>query len=177
MTFIVLGFRVFGFRFFSGWLSVFCRPCMLISSHLKFLQWICVLDSPIDTWAALSCDLLVPVHLWHFKSHWAPETHKTRNATRKTRNSLCISIKTHGTGLKHYHTSQSYLLIPLFYPMRGNTHSSMFSFFGSEKNENRKRETTKQETNCIWIKTHGTGLKLYHTSQSYLSIPLFYPVG
>ena len=56
----------------------------------------------------------------------------------------CISIKTYGTGPKLYNTSQSYLSIPLFYPMWGNTHYSMFSFFGSEKNENQKRETPKQ---------------------------------
>ena len=49
-----------------------------------------------------------------------------------------ISIKTHGTGTKLYNTSQLYLSIPLFYPMWGNTHFSMFSFFGAEntKTEN-----------------------------------------
>ena len=61
--------------------------------------------------------------------------------------------------LKLYSTSQSYLLIPLFYPIWGNTHSSMFSFFGSNwVPENTKPGTRpeKQETHCISIKTHGT---------------------
>ena len=45
---------------------------------------------------------------------------------------IYISIKTYGTGLKLYNTSQSYLPIPLFYPKWGNTHYCMFSFFGSK---------------------------------------------
>ena len=42
-----------------------------------------------------------------------------------------------------------------------NTHYSMFSFFGSEKNENRKRETQNNKSHHISIKTYRTGTKLY----------------
>ena len=71
----------------------------------------------------------------------APKKTKTENARPKNNNkSHYISIKTHGTGTKLYNTSQLYLSISLIYPMWGNTHYSMFSFFGSEKNENRNRE-------------------------------------
>ena len=107
----------------------------------------------------------------------APKKTKTENARPQNNKCHHISIKTYRTGLKLYKTSQSYLWIPLFYPMWGNTHYSMLSFFGSEKNENRKRETSKQYTSHhISIKTYRTRLKLYNTSQSYLSIPRFYPM-
>jgi len=54
----------------------------------------------------------------------------------------------------------------------------MFSFFGSEKNENERPKTIKSL--YISIKTYGTGLKLYNTSlvnskicENLVAIPVF----
>ena len=68
-------------------------------------------------------------HFSMFRSS-APKKPKTENARPQNNKGHYISIKTHGTGGKLYNTSQSYLSIPLFYPMWGSTHYSMFSYFG-----------------------------------------------
>ena len=68
---------------------------------------------------------------------------KTENARPQNNKTNCISIKTLGTGLKLCHTSQSYLSIPFFYPIWGNTHSSMFrssALTGFQKTQNQERD-------------------------------------
>ena len=109
-------------------------------------------------------------------SFFGSEKRKLWNSRRPKVKSNCISIKTYRTGLKLYNTSQSYLSIPLFYPMWCNTHYGMFSFFGSEKPKTDNARPQNNKSHHISIEIYRTGLKLYNTSQSYLSIPLFYPL-
>jgi len=114
----------------------------------------------------------------HFSmfSFLGSEKAKTENARPQNNKSHYISIKTQGTGPKLCNTSQLYLSIPLFYLMWGNTHFSMFSFLGSEKAKTENARPQNNKSHYISIKTQGTGPKLYNTSQSYLLIPIFYPM-
>ena len=95
--------------------------------------------------------------------------------TTKTLKTHCISIETYGTGPKLYNTSQSYLSIPLFYHMWGVIHTiACFRSSAPKKMKTENARHQSKKSHYISIKTYRTGTKLYNTSQSYLSIPLFY---
>ena len=85
-------------------------------------------------WTVLwyQCGVLVcnrPVSIFRFPVG----SRNTKPGTRpKNNKSHYISIKTYTTGPKLCNTSQLYLSIPLFYPIWGNTHYSMFPYFGSQ---------------------------------------------
>ena len=111
----------------------------------------------------------------YFGSQWVPENTKPATRPEKQQKSFYLD-KNIGNWDKLYNTSQLYLSIPLFYLMWGNTHFSMFSFFGSEKVKTENARPQNNKSHYISIKTHGTGTKLYITSQLYLWIPLFYPM-
>jgi len=114
-----------------------------------------------------------------FGSQWlGSRKHKTRNATRKPIKSLYLD-----KSIRNWAKILQYLPIvfisTLFYPMWANTYYSMFSFFGSQWVPENTKPGTRPEnqlSHCISMKAYGTRLKLYNTSQLYLSVPPFYPM-
>jgi len=81
-------------------------------------------------------------------SQWVPENTKPGTRPEKQQKSFYLD-----KNIRNWDKTLQYLPIVFIdtpflpyvgYPMWGNTHFSMFSFFGSEKNENRKRETPKK---------------------------------
>ena len=115
-----------------------------------------------------------------FGSHWVPENTKPGNATRKTINSLYLDKNTWNWAKTLPHLPIAFIDTP-FLPYVGVIHTiacfRSSAPTGFQKTQNQERDPKNNKTHCISIKTHGTGLKHYHTSQSYILIPLFYPVG
>ena len=69
----------------------------------------------------------------YFGSQWVPEKHKTRNATRNTIKSLYLDKNIRNWDKTLQYLPIAFINTPFLPYMWGNTHYSMFPYFGSQK--------------------------------------------